>query len=130
MDMGDDVAVRDGLRAQLRALVAQREADEKAAAALGRVRAEIAATRRDRDAEMSAEMDAARREIDLACIDAEELATRVGRLWTRVQVAGLGENDPRMHAARRVVEEDFRAAMEAFAEAVNSDDEAEGEAGS
>jgi hypothetical protein len=119
----DDLAQRVELRRALRTLREQREADEKVAARLDRVLEEIAQVRRDRDAEMSEELDQARREIDKACIDAEELAVAVSRLWTRIQVAELGEGDPRMRAAQRVVEEDVQEAMGAFVAAVNADEE-------
>lgn len=117
--------VRDALREQLRGRRAQREGDEAVAAQLDRVLADIAAARRDRDAEMSVELDQVRRELERGVFDAEELMVAVARLWTRVHVAGLGEGDPRMRAARRVVEDDFRVALEAFAAAVNAEEEGE-----
>ncbi|MET9265225.1 hypothetical protein [Amycolatopsis sp. NPDC004079] len=121
MDAGE-IAERDELRRALQELRERREADEREAGQLPRLEAEIAATRRDRDAEMSPEMDRARREVDRACVDAEELVFAVSRLWTRVQIAELDESDPRLRAASRAVEDDFRAAIKAFAAAVNSEE--------
>jgi hypothetical protein len=119
-----DIVERDELRRVLQGLRERREADEREAGQLPWLEAEIAGTRRDRDAEMSPEMDRARREVDRACVDAEELVFAVSRLWTRVQIAGLAEGDPGLHAARRAVEDDFREALKAFADAVNSEDDA------
>lgn len=118
-----EFAERDALRRTLQTLRQQRETDEREAAQLDRLQAEIARTRRDRDAEMSAEIDQARREIERTCVDAEDLMVAASRLLVRVQIAGLGEGDPVLHAAQRVFYEDVRAAMEAFANAVNSEDE-------
>ncbi|QRP42939.1 hypothetical protein [Amycolatopsis sp. FDAARGOS 1241] len=72
------------MRRDLQALRARREADEQQARQLGRLQAEIAQTRRDRDAEMSVEMDRARRKIDRAGVDADELMVAVSRLLIRV----------------------------------------------
>ena len=47
-------------------------------------------------------------------IDAEDLAVAMARLWTRVQVAELGPDDPRMRAAKRAAEEHFVDAMKAL----------------
>lgn len=122
VDAGE-IAERGKLRRALQELRERREADEREAGQLPRLEAEIAATRRDRDSEMSPEMDRARREVDRTCVDAEELMFAVSRLWTRVRIAGLDEGDPRLRVASRVVEDDFRTVIKAFAAAVNSEEE-------
>lgn len=118
----DLVATRDQLLAQLADLRAARETDESAATALPHVLREIAATRRDRDAEMSAELERYRAEIERGMAEVEEMVVEAARLWTRVQIARHPADDPRMRAARRAFEVDFLGALKRFGVAVNSAD--------
>lgn len=106
-------ATREELRSQLRDLRAQRERDDQEGAQLERVLADIAATRRDRDAEMSTELEQARQIIEQGLGEVEDAAVAMSRVWTRVQVAGLGESDPRMRAATRVVDRRRRCQSDA-----------------
>lgn len=119
-------ARRDALRQQVSELRAQRQRDEATAAHADRLAREIAEQRRDRDADMSPELERNRDEIEHAMTDVEDLVIALGRLWTRVQVAGLGEDDPRMRAARRAFEEKAAHALNTFSSAVNDTEGADG----
>ena len=112
------------LTTQLRALREQRIADDREGDQLEVYLRGIALARRDRDAGISPEIQGCRARVEQAMDAAEELAVAQARLWTRVQVAQLGEADPRMRAAQRASEEAFRDALTAFADAVNGDDQA------
>lgn len=122
-DIAELTERRDALRRQVSELRAQRQRDEATAAQADRLLQEIADQRRDRDAEMSPELERHRDEIEHAMVDVEDLVVALGRLWTRVQVAGLSEDEPRMRAARRAFEEKAAHALNVFSSAVNDDTE-------
>jgi hypothetical protein len=112
------------LTARLRALREQRIADDREGDLLEVYLRGIALARRDRDAGISPEIQSCRSGVEQAMAAAEELAVAQARLWTRVQVAQLGEADPRMRAAQRASEKAFRDALTAFADALNGDEQA------
>lgn len=127
MDQVDETADQDTvqeLTTRLRALKEQRIADDREGDQLDVYLSGIALTRRDRDAGISPEIQSCRTSVEQAVAAAEELVVAASRLWTRVQVAQLGEADPRMHAAKRATEGAFRDAMTAFADALNEDETA------
>ncbi|SDM83093.1 hypothetical protein [Allokutzneria albata] len=112
------------LNAQLQALRKQRVSDDREGDQREVYLRGIALIRHDRDAGVSPGTQSCRTSVEQAMAVAEELTVAACRLWTRVQVAGLGEADPRTHAAKRAVEEAFRDAISAFSEALNEDETA------
>jgi hypothetical protein len=107
------------LTARLKELRAQRLADEAAAAQLPTLLRAIMLSRRDRDAGSSPTLSGHRAALERAWSELEELITTTARVGVRLHLYGGEETDPLVRRAQRAIEQS-RAALQAFAQAVNS----------
>jgi hypothetical protein len=100
------------LTTQLRALRAQRLADEREGEHLPALLRAIALTRRDRDSGASQQLRAHRAHLERIWADAEDLIVTGMRVALRVHLRGGGDTDPVVRRARQVIEQSQKALLE------------------